>query len=444
MNTVYVSVDPSVSNPLPMRNILGMNNQPTIQVKKRYQLQKDWFAALKLRHLRHHDAALADPGLDLIDVNRIFPLFHLDENDPKNYRFEQTDDYLSCIADLDLEIDFRLGESIDHSGFARYIQPPKDPGKWARICRNIVAHYKNGENNGMHLNITRVTVWEEADNSVLFAGTVEQYSALYCAVYKLFHKEFPGIQVGGPTVMSNGYEFMDGFLRICKENSIIPDFVTITHYTRNLNTIPDSVRKLRSMLDGYGFFSTRVIVSEWHLGPTGWQGNLRDIDAQGFTKTTSAAFAASTLIRLLDIEYLDAAFFYAWGNGPVWAAFTQYPDMFRRPSYFGLLFFNQMAVECRKRLSVQWDGAENISVLSGQTDAGKVRLLVSCYETDTTAFTCRVKGAVSCTMKVIRNNYCENDCTEGIDIAVDTDGTVTFAQESDGSDVFLLEFSLAE
>ena len=65
---------------------------------------------LNIRHIRHHDAALENPSFELIDVSRIFPLFHLDENDPKNYRFAQTDDYFSVVADMDVEIDFRLGE----------------------------------------------------------------------------------------------------------------------------------------------------------------------------------------------------------------------------------------------------------------------------------------------------------------------------------------------
>ena len=427
-------IDPAAKANKPMRNILGMNNQPLVRIHSTFLKQKVWWDALNLRYVRHHDVSLAEGNGQIVDVSRIFPLFHLDENDPRNYRFQATDDYFSTVARPDLEIDFRLGECIDHSGFAWYIQPPADPEKWARICRNIVAHYKNGENNGMHLNITRVTVWEEPDNPKLFAGTVEQYAQLYCAVYKLFKQEFPDIQVGGPTMCSDSYTFFGRFLDICKENGIAPDFATVTQYYRDLDAIPNTVKTMRNMLVERGFTETSIIVSEWHLGVGDWS-NVGD-PANGFEKSISAAYSASTLIRLMDCEALDIAFFYAWSI-TCWAI---YNGGVRRPVYFGLLFFNELAAACTERLEVSCEGAE---VLAGKTADGKVRLLVSCYETEAKSFSCQVKGAVSCTMKAVRSDYAETTCTDGVQLLPNADGCFEFAQEKDGSDVFFLEFTMA-
>lgn len=441
MKQLNISVNPSVAADKPMRNILGMNNLPRIGAKKSYPIQKEWFDALNLKHVRHHDASLDNPGQQLLDVSRVFPLFHLDENDPKNYIFNQSDDYMQSLVGSDIEIDYRLGECIDHSGFGRLIQPPEDAEKWARICKNIIAHYKDCQWNGMRLNIRRVTVWEEPDNPVLFGGTVEDYSKLYCAVYKLFKQEWPDIQVGGPTVMGGGYPFMEAFLDICKAEGVEPDYVTITHYARELNVIPDSAKKIRGLLDARGFMNTKVIIAEWHLGPLNWNDFSAKMRLHGFSTSESAAFAAATLIRLMDIDYLDAAFFYAWGV----TAWSVYNIVERKmellPVYYGLKFFNELAAKCEERLAVEWDGADNTEALAGKTADGKVLLLVSCYDTIKTEFTCKVEGAVSCKVKSVLAEYDEKKAAEGEALEMNADGSVTFGQVRAGSDVFLLEFA---
>jgi len=437
----HISIDPAVLAEKPLRNILGMNNQPVIEIKRHFLLQKQWLDDLHLRHMRHHDAALQDPGGQFVDISRVFPLFHLDENDPRNYRFGPTDDYFSTVADQNFEIDFRLGESIDHSGFARFIQPPEDPEKWARICRNIIAHYKNGENNGMHMNITRVTVWEESDNKVLFTGTVEQYAALYIAVWKLFRKEFPDLKVGGPTMCAGNYPYLERFLTICREQEVTPDFITFTHYPRDLDSTRDICFRIREILDGFGFTETKIVISELHFGCSSWAraGDWTD----GHDSSMNAAFTASILTRLMDVDSLDIAFYYAWANDIVWGVYRKTWPRRLVPVYFGLQFFNRVAADCRERLAVTCDADDTVEVLAGKTEDGKVRLLVSCFESRKTAFACTVKGAVSCSMKAVRTDYREEECREARELLPGGDGTFVFAQDRAGSDVFLLEFTMA-
>ena len=47
---------------------------------------------------RLHDSPLEARGQKLVDVSCVFPLFHLDPQDPRNYYFAQTDDYIqNCL-----------------------------------------------------------------------------------------------------------------------------------------------------------------------------------------------------------------------------------------------------------------------------------------------------------------------------------------------------------
>ena len=83
------------------------------------------------------------PYSDAVDVSTIFPIFAADPDDPQNYTFAKTDDYLAAIVKNRSQIVYRLGESIEP--WTRYHNhPPKDFAKWARICVNIIRHYNEG------------------------------------------------------------------------------------------------------------------------------------------------------------------------------------------------------------------------------------------------------------------------------------------------------------
>ncbi len=82
--------------------------------------------ALEIPIVRFHDAPLANPGLQLVDVSRVFPLFSLDPANPAHYDFAETDDYLAgCIASGS-RVSYRLGESIESVQKQYRVHPPKD------------------------------------------------------------------------------------------------------------------------------------------------------------------------------------------------------------------------------------------------------------------------------------------------------------------------------
>ena len=65
------------------------------------------------------------------------------------------------------------------------IDPPKDFGKWARICEHVIRHYNEGWADGFHYGITYWEIWNEPDNgptvarNQMWTGTAEQYYELY-------------------------------------------------------------------------------------------------------------------------------------------------------------------------------------------------------------------------------------------------------------------------
>ncbi len=438
MNNISIKLFPNQIAQKPMRDILGMNGSPRITTKGVLNYEKPLFDALKLRHVRYHDSPLTNPGQDLIDVHCIFPLLHLDETDPRNYFFAQTDDYLRVMADSEAEIDFRLGESIDHSGNARRIGVPEDKDKWARVCRNIVGHYKNGEMDGMHLNITRVTVWEEPDNEKLFGGTVQDYAEMFCKVYKLLKKDFPDILVGGPSCQTGCSAYIKEFLTICKANGVTPDYVATTMYTKSLKFFMDTIQEYRDTMDECGCKDMRYALVEWHMSPTDWDHTYR-VYENGFYTTTNAAFSVAALIGMMDIDYLDVAYYYNW-DGRTYALLDQWTVTQKRqlPAYYGLMFFQKLATECTERVAFQMEETDGVYALAGKTADGKQRILIACYNSQPCTFTCETENAKKCTLYAVNEEYHEEEVTEGRVLCVENGSTI-FEHEGEQG-VYLLEF----
>ena len=156
----------------PVKRLNGMVN--TAPIALTLYPEKDMLSATKELEIpctRFHDASLESPGYDLIDVTRVFPLFHLDPDDERNYNFAATDDMLARCRETGSDIEYRLGESIEHSARQYKVHAPKDFAKWAEICVHIIRHYNEGWANGFRWNIRRWSIWEEPDtNPMLLTG----------------------------------------------------------------------------------------------------------------------------------------------------------------------------------------------------------------------------------------------------------------------------------
>ena len=406
MNYSNISIFPDQKSAKPMKNVLGMNNIPRMTA----EYHRPHFDALNIGHIRFHDAALENPAMQVVDISRIFPLFNLDESKEENYFFTNTDDYFSYITN-NAEIDFKVGECIDHSKFKRSIGVPNDIDKWARICRNIIGHYKNGEMHGMHLNITRVTVWEEPDNPACFGGSLEDYVKMFCAAYRTIKKDFPDIKVGGPALQTHHPKFLEDFIILCAREGIKPDFISGTHYFRSVDGLMKRLSEHYEVMVRNGLADVKLSLAEHHYGPKDW-GRVLYTEDNGFLSTESASYVASSLIDMIDVDYIDVAYYYGWGTNYWGVADRQSTTQHILPVYYGLLFFQKLAADCCNRISVSVDNAHGARILAGKTTDGKLRLLISCHEMDDCKFTISGIDANVATLKLINDEYGDEACKE--------------------------------
>ena len=424
----------------PMHNILGINNIPRIHSYAINLRETEEFSKFNFKYIRFHDAPLENPGQQLVDISRIFPLFHADETKAENYFFLQTDDYMRSIENSDAEIDFRVGETIDHSENGRLIGCPPDIDKWARICRNIIAHYKIGEMDGMHLNIKRVSVLEEPEFHRLFGGSAEEYSEMFCKLYKLLKKDFPDIKLVGPNVGYNdkGLAFFETFLKICKENGVTPDNLSFTRYARSIPELVGTIYEHKTIADKYGFGDIKYIFSEYHYGVVSWE-RVRNWSETGFRSTESAAYSVSGLIAMINTELVEIAYHYAWATG-IWSLFDVYAEVQDpMPIYYGLLYFQKLGAECCERLYCETDNNSDAHILCGKTKDGQARLLISCLDCDDTTVRIYADAVKTAKLTVISDDNGDHQNCVSEKLLESVDGKFEFAHNSKHA-IYYLEF----
>ena len=238
---------------------------------------------------RLHDVGGAYASYKWVDVPNIFRDFDADENDPASYDFAFTDLLIKALVDANIEPFFRLGVTIENyaSVKAYRVYPPKDFGKWARICEHIVRHYTEGWADGFNYKITYWEIWNEPDNgptneeNQMWWGTKEEYFELYDIASKHLKKCFPHLKIGG--FASCGFYAISGnwipeakisprreyfnqffieFLEYIKKTGAPLDFFS-WHTYDNVESNVHYAKYAREMLDKYGFRDTETSCNEW-------------------------------------------------------------------------------------------------------------------------------------------------------------------------------------
>ena len=116
-----------------IRALNGVNLAPKLHNQKNRNMNEA-YRALKIPYARLHDVPLDNPGMRLVDIQHIFGNREADENDPRNYYFKQTDDYIRNCLGLGTQVVYRLGTSIEHSLQNYYAFPPEDFDRWITVC----------------------------------------------------------------------------------------------------------------------------------------------------------------------------------------------------------------------------------------------------------------------------------------------------------------------
>ena len=288
-----------------IRPLNGVNNGPFVD--------GNHTADMNARHkeaafpsVRLHDCHWPNPNV--VDIPSIFPLFHADADDPKNYVFGPTDKYLAPIAERGAEIVYRLGVSIEHR--TRYhTRPPADYEKWAKICVNVIKHYNDGWAGGKHYGIKYFEIWNEPDiGPRMWTGTPQQYFDLYRTAVTAIKAYNPALKIGGQVSFVKG-KYTKPFLAYCRDQKLPLDFFSWHRYSDTPTDLMDDARLVRSLLDEYGFKKAESLCTEWRpmiegFDKVSWEqgrpaGSVRAAFARN-RNHESAAFTASALMQMQD------------------------------------------------------------------------------------------------------------------------------------------------
>ncbi len=379
-----------------IRKLNGGNLAPCLSGEMAGRNIRKSFRELNLAYARLHDAPLVNPGCRLVDISHIFPLFHLDENDPRNYDFSYTDDYIrNCIEDAGTPVFYRLGESIDHSVKKYKINPPADVDKWINICSNIIRHYTEGLWNGFHYEIQYWEIWNEPEGhgdkeldpnakNLMWLGTMEEFQEFYVKAAKELKKRFPRLKIGGPANCDwDEITFVNAeFIRYCAEHNAPLDFYSYHSYPGEPSGwVQETPFKIRKFLDENGYTDTEIHLNEWHYFPGDWHRMRNDTDyriwcLQEMRGLDCAAFITATMSLWQDTP-LTCGGYYTCETGD-WGCYipgTNTPA----PSWYGLKAYGDI-VRYPIRLEA-FSSEKNVTVLAGEDGAGNKALLISAFKT---------------------------------------------------------------
>ena len=266
---------------------------------------RPWFVKGGFPYVRLHDVEYPYGSGEFVDIPCIFKNFDADENDPASYNFPNTDEYIRQSLNVGARIIFRLGISIEHSPHKRYVDPPKDFAKWARICEHIIRHYNEGWADGYEWNIEYWEIWNEADldrssqNKRCWSGTVAQFSELYAVAATHLKTCFPALKIGGCGFTGPKNEFIDAFFEdISKRTPRVPlDFYSWHRYNSNSKKFIEGADTAREMLIKYGYPDAESILDEWNLMYS-WDFEQQAESYVAMKDERGASFYAATLSAL--------------------------------------------------------------------------------------------------------------------------------------------------
>lgn len=391
MSTVTVDYTKIIGKIKPMH---AVNNVPCVPYDAN---QNNLFQKMKeagIPYSRLHDTGGRYGGSRYVDIANIFPDFEADENNPDSYDFTFTDRLLEEMVRFGVKPFYRLGTTIENFHFikAYHINPPRDFGKWARICEKIIAHYNEGWNNGYYFDIRYWEIWNEPDNMTtaeenpMWKGSPQQFYEFYTAVSRYLKQCFPEIKIGGygscgfyalsnadysETAHSSSrvdyfIEFFLGFLEYISANGGILDFFSWHSYAN----IRDNVvygKYAREKLNQYGYRQTEIFLNEWNPG----------IEQIGRLKDASNILSGMCLMQNTPV---DMCMYYDVQINTVYCGlFNMYThDVFK--AYYSFYAFNRL-YRLENQVESRID-AENVYVCAAGKGEERGLLIVNNADTD--------------------------------------------------------------
>lgn len=414
-----------------IKKLNGGNMAPPLYAEKAGMNLRDSYKALNLAITRIHDAPWDNPNTKIGDVSMIFANFHADSDDPRNYFFEQTDDYLRNCIENGTSVFYQLGSTIEHSIKHYFIDPPQDKGKWIDICAHIIRHYTKGWANGFHFPIQYWEIWNEPEGEATWGGGQEEFLQFYAEVATALKKQFPELKFGGPAHCGYADSVTPVFINYCAEHQVPLDFYSYHQYIGDpfgwIQKSPDIVRK---QLDAAGFRDTEIFLDEWHYIPDvqSWSGSpsrkeevwdgilppgldLKDLNVGTWKRMRcddESAYEDKLAIER-EMKGLDSAAFICavmsgWQDAPVdmgayyccsatrnWGLYQAGTNV-RTKSWFGMYAFGEI-VQYSERLEAETSSEES-TVLAGTDASGRSAVLVPLFKTGSVNLNIEFAGKV--------------------------------------------------
>ncbi len=378
--------------------------------------------SMGFKYARTHDWALIGGNQRICDYFHIFPLPHLDAKDPRNYWFKPTDYILKRTReDAGLDVLFRLGTSIEHSGKKHHFNSvvPEDLDKVAETFAATIRHYNRGWADGFHWNIKYWEIWNEPEGYMsmwcppegveglspeeLEAKRAElkgKFIKFFVATIKRLKSEFGDtIKVGGPAHCSYTTGWLNDDLKACRDAGVAPDFISWHGYARDPMRFNREADLARAMCDSYGFTKCELIVDEWHyFGENySWKELQHSSDPadkerlfngpDGHNGIRSACFILATLANMQRSK-LDQAYYYGCSHTGSWGFKDALQNKYK--VYYALKLFGDIVKGYTVMCKSTSEGT--VTTFAVKNAAGKKALLVVDYGGTNRRMSLSVKG----------------------------------------------------
>lgn len=295
----------------------------------------------------------------------IFPHPAADPSSPASYHFGPTDRLIEGIRKIGAEVLFRLGREGMTTA-----PPPSDLTRYAEIIHHVVLHYDEGWDHGMYGAVRYWEVWNEPDlGHIWWRGTPQQYYALYAAAAKAVKSADPEAWVGGPTIalVNQKTPYREGFLAYVRAHHLPLNFFSWHWYSVRANDpyqFVEIARRMRTLLDRYGFFHTRSFLDEWNYDFT---------EIPRTPPIQVASFVATSLIYMQDAP-IDVSALYRADHD------FKASGVPRNPTGQVLIDLGTLA-DTPIRLSGTGTNRSGLAVLGGRNaDGNRINLVVSNYQ----------------------------------------------------------------
>ncbi|KER04127.1 GH39 family glycosyl hydrolase, partial [Photorhabdus temperata] len=311
----------------------------------------------------------------------------------KEANYKMTDAYLRDIMNNQAELNpcniqrqimFRIGRS----GEGGY-EIPQDFDIYAILVGTLVNRYAlNYARIGLPRKITYWQVWNEPDLLYFWnSDDPQKYYELYEKIARIIKAVDPSVKVGGAGIAfvnSKLEDYVDGFLRYCKDNDVPLDFFSWHGYviTGDPQNIIDVGNAVQQSLKDYGFINAESFCTEWNSSAIGTKNTYTKVQSP-----KNAAYIASTFIYM-QYTKADRAYYYR-GDGLSFGLFNNQispknPSIKNFCTYSAQSFylFSRM-FETPYILSGNKDFSTGLTVLVTENAEGnKINILAANYKVD--------------------------------------------------------------